>query len=93
MRTFYVYILGSRTGTLYIGVTNDLVLRLAEHRSGIEKGFVSKYRVHRLLYFEQTPDVFSALTREKQLKGWNRRKKIELIRTTNPSWKDLSVGW
>jgi len=90
MRTYWVYILGSHTGTLYVGVTNDLVLRLAEHRSGTEKGFVSKYSVHRLLYFEQTTDVFTALTREKQLKGWRRRKKEELIRSMNPSWSDLS---
>jgi len=94
MRTFWVYILGSRSGTLYIGVTNDLVRRLAEHRSGIEESFVSSYAVHhRLLYFEQTSDVIAALTREKQLKGWSRRKKMDLIRSMNPSWTDLSSGW
>jgi len=93
MRTFWVYILGSLSGTLYIGVTNDLARRIFEHRSGLEKGFVSKYGVYRLLYFEETTDVFAALTREKQLKGWSRRKKMALIRSMNPAWKDLSTGW
>jgi putative endonuclease len=93
MRTFWVYILGSRSGTLYVGVTNNLERRLAEHRSGVEGGFTSRYAVHRLLYFEQTTDVVSALTREKQVKAWSRRKKVELIESANPSWKDLSVGW
>jgi putative endonuclease len=93
MRTFWVYILGSRSGTLYVGVTNDLERRLAEHRSGLEKGFTARYAVHRLLYFEQTTGVISALEREKQLKRWSRRKKVELIESGNPGWRDLSAGW
>ncbi len=93
MRTFCVYILGSRSGTLYVGVTNDLERRLAEHRSGAEGGFTSQYAVHRLLYFEHTTDVVSDLEREKQLKKWRRRKKVELIESVNPQWRDLSSGW
>jgi putative endonuclease len=90
MRSFWVYILGSRTGTLYIGVTGDLELRLAQHRSGSEPGFTSRYRVHRLLHAEETNDVHSAIAREKQIKGWTRRKKIQLIESCNPSWRDLA---
>jgi putative endonuclease len=74
-------------------MTNDLIRRIAEHRSGMEEGFASKYEVRRLLHFEETTNVFAALTREKQLKGWSRRKKIDLIRSMNPLWKDLSAGW
>jgi putative endonuclease len=84
-----VYILGSRTGTLYVGVTNDLERRLWEHRNGSFPGFSSRYGVSRLLYFESTNDVFAAINREKQIKGWGRRKKIRLIETINPSWRDL----
>jgi putative endonuclease len=90
VRTYWVYILGSGTGTLYVGVTNDLELRLAQHREGSIGGFTSRYGVHRLLYFEESTDVFAAITREKQIKGWRREKKVNLIRTVNPSWRDLS---
>jgi putative endonuclease len=93
VRTYWVYILSSATGTLYVGVTSDLVLRVAEHRSGMVEGFTSKYAVHRLVYYEETSDVWAALAREKQIKGWSRKKKVELIRTTNPSWTDLARGW
>ena len=93
MRTFWVYILGSRSGTLYVGVTNDLERRLAEHRMGLTGGFTSRYEVNRLLYFEQTTDVVSALEREKQLKAWSRHKKVALIESINHGWKDLSAGW
>ena len=93
MRTFWVYILGSLSGTLYVGVTNNLERRLAEHRSGLEGGFTAQYAVHRLLYFEETTDVVSALEREKQIKKWRRSKKVELIESANPSWRDLSGGW
>ena len=92
MRRYWVYILGSRTGTLYVGVTSNLELRVGEHRAGEIKGFTAKYGVHRLLYFEETTEVAVALAREKQIKGWRREKKIALIRTANPSWKDLSRG-
>lgn len=89
MRTFWVYILGSHTGTLHIGVTGDLEQRL-EHRKGLEKAFTHRSGVHRLLYAEETPDVFSAIAREKQLKGWSRSRRIQLITLNNPSWKDLA---
>ena len=90
MQSYWVYILGSRTGTLYVGVTRDLERRLAQHRSDSEPGFTSRYRVHRLLHAEETQDVLSAISREKQIKGWSRRKKIQLIESCNPHWKDLA---
>jgi putative endonuclease len=93
VRTYWVYILSSGSGTLYVGVTSNLTVRLAEHRSGIVEGFTSKYAVHRLVYYEETSDVWVALAREKQIKGWSRKKKVELIRKVNPSWRDLSRGW
>jgi putative endonuclease len=92
--SFYVYILASkRNGTLYIGVTNDLIRRIYEHKEGIVEGFTNRYGVHKLVYFEQTNDINSALLREKQLKKWNRRWKIELIEGFNPDWKDLTKDW
>ena len=90
MRTFWVYILGSHAGTLYIGVTGNLEQRLAQHREGTDEGFTRRYGVHRLLYAEETSDVFSAIAREKQLKGWTRARKVQLITTNNPAWKDLA---
>ena len=87
---YWVYIAGSSSGTLYVGVTNDLVLRIAQHREGLIPGFTATYGVHRLLYFEQTTDVWGAIAREKQIKGWRRSKKVELIESMNPSWRDLS---
>ena len=87
---YFVYILASRkNGTLYIGVTNDLVRRVHEHKSGIVRGFRKKYQVHNLVYFEETGDVEEAIPREKQLKGWNRKWKLRLIERDNPEWKDL----
>lgn len=89
-RIYYVYILASRIGgTLYIGVTNDLLRRVGEHREGVVAGFTKKYRVHRLVYFEVFDDIEAAITREKQLKGWNRAWKIRLIEKDNPNWDDL----
>lgn len=90
-KTFFVYIIGSARGVLYIGVTNDLERRLHEHRLRTSPGFSSHYRTARLLYFEQTDQIYSALEREKQLKGWRRRRKLELIRTMNPTFSDLSA--
>ena len=88
---YYVYILASATNyTVYIGVTSDLVRRVYEHREHLDPdSFTSKYGVHKLVYFEQTNDVKSALEREKQLKGWRRSKKNALIESMNPEWKDL----
>ena len=93
MNCFWVYILASRHRTLYTGVTGDLKRRLFEHREGITQGFTKKYNVHRLVYFEQADDPTAAITREKQIKGWARRKKLALIEERNPDWKDLSEGW
>jgi putative endonuclease len=89
-RHFWVYILASRIGgTLYIGVTNDLIRRVYEHREGTAAGFTKQYAVHRLVHFEQFDDVENAIKREKRLKAWNRAWKIRLIEETNPDWIDL----
>ena len=91
----HVYILGSDTGTLYIGVTSGLYIRIIQHRKGTLSGFAHKYHCHRLLYVEPFTDIDEAIAREKQLKGWRRQKKLDLIRTTNPDFKDLAekLGW
>jgi putative endonuclease len=88
-KSYFVYILGSLRGVPYIGVTSDLELRLHQHRDGTFPGFSSRYRTHRLLYYEETDDVWVALEREKQLKGWRRKKKLDLIRRMNPTFADL----
>ncbi|MBR5343199.1 MAG: GIY-YIG nuclease family protein [Oscillospiraceae bacterium] len=94
MNAYYVYILTNwNDQVMYIGVTNDLQRRLYEHRHHLVEGFTSKYNVHKLVYFEQTTDVKSAIEREKQLKGWRRERKNELVETINPAWKDLSEDW
>lgn len=90
MSTYYVYILASqRNGTLYIGVTNDLVRRIAEHKQGFVDGFTKKYGVKHLVYIEETNDISQAIEREKQMKKWNREWKLNLIEEKNPEWKDL----
>ncbi len=90
MKNYYVYILASqRNGTLYIGVTSNLIKRIQEHKAKLVKGFTEKYNVHELVYYEQTNDVNSALAREKALKKWNRDWKIQLIEKDNPNWQDL----
>ena len=87
-----VYILASgRHSTLYIGVTSDLLARIHQHRESLIKGFTSSYGVTRLVHFERFDDMISAITREKQLKKWNRAWKIELIETRNPHWEDLAT--
>jgi putative endonuclease len=89
-RSYWVYILASKIGgTLYIGVTNDLIRRVYEHRMGLVDGFTKQYGVHRLVYFEKYSDVESAIVREKRMKKWNRAWKIRLIEETNPNWDDL----
>jgi putative endonuclease len=92
MKTFFVYIIASRSRRLYTGVTNDLTRRLYEHKSRMNPGFASRYRVDRLMYFEETNDPEAAITREKQIKSWRREKKIALIESQNPGWVDLSPG-
>ena len=88
-----MYILSNHSGTLYVGVTNDLERRVAEHKAKLVSGFTSRYNIDLLLYYETTVDVRSALAREKQIKGWLRRKKVALISATNPQWRDLSDEW
>ncbi len=89
-RYSYVYILASkRNGTLYIGVTADLLKRTWEHRNGMIEGFTKQYGVHMLVYFEQAFDIRSAIVREKRLKKWNREWKLRLIEEQNPNWRDL----
>jgi len=86
----YVYILASRkNGTLYIGVTSDLIKRIYEHKNDLVDGFTKQYRVHNLVYFETTESIESAIAREKKLKKWNREWKIRLIEKNNPEWRDL----
>ncbi|RJP24561.1 MAG: GIY-YIG nuclease family protein [Candidatus Abyssobacteria bacterium SURF_5] len=90
MKLSYVYILASKkNGTLYIGVTTDLVKRVYQHKSDAVNGFSKTYRVHDLVYFEQFEDIMAAIEREKQIKRWKRRWKVRLIEETNPQWKDL----
>ena len=90
MKEYYVYILANkRGGVLYLGTTNDLMRRVYEHRQGLVEGFTKKYCIDRLVYYEQTNDVMSAITREKQIKKWNRKWKIRLIEKCNPRWEDL----
>lgn len=90
VRQYYVYMLASRkNGTLYIGVTNDLLKRVYEHKNNLIEGFTNKYSVHNLVYYEQHNDIGKAITREKQIKKWKRQWKIELLELDNPEWKDL----
>ncbi len=90
MRQAFIYILASqRNGTLYIGVTNNLIRRVYEHKTDCTKGFSRKYTVHRLVYYETCQDVRNAILREKQLKKWNRQWKRRLIEKSNPEWDDL----
>ena len=91
--TFWVYILTSRTGTLYIGITGYIDRRIPQHKMDSIEGFTEKYKVHRLVYYETFGYVLNAISREKQLKGWRREKKIALIEKTNPRWQDLSEHW
>jgi putative endonuclease len=93
MRTYYVYIMASSTCTLYVGVTNDLERRVFEHKQGLVPGFTRRYGVKRLVHYEDTNDVSVAIAREKQIKGWRRSKKVDLVESMNPGWRDLSDGW
>ena len=92
-KRYYVYIMTSPSGTLYTGMTNDLKRRVYQHKHKLIPGFTAKYNVTRLVHYEETSDVKSAIAREKQIKGWVRRKKIALIESENPKWQDLSEGW
>jgi len=90
---FYVYIMASKSRVLYIGITNSLRRRVWEHKNGLCSGFTRDYKIHRLVYFERFQYVKNAICREKQLKGWLRKRKVELIETANPTWEDLAAGW
>jgi putative endonuclease len=88
-----VYILANgERGTLYVGVTSDLIKRIWEHKSGLVEGFTRRYRVHNLVWFEQHATMGSAISREKAIKEWRRAWKVELVETTNPTWKDAYPG-
>jgi putative endonuclease len=92
-REYFVYIMSSRSGTLYIGMTNSIYRRAVQHKSGKLEGFASKYHCNRLVYYESFEDVHQAIGREKQLKGWLRIKKITLIESKNPRWEDFAEKW
>ena len=91
MKQYYVYVLASRSRRWYVGVSNNLERRVLEHKQKLTPGFTSKYSINRLVYFETADEASSAIAREKQIKGWVREKKIALIESANPAWKDLSV--
>ena len=93
MKRFFVYILTNRSGTLYTGVTNDLVRRIYEHKRKLTGGFTAKYNLSRLVFFEETGAVRAAISRENQIKGWKRFRNINLIEDTNADWEDLSANW
>ena len=91
-KQYFIYIMSNHALTLYIGVTNDLVRRVTEHKEKVAEGFTKRYNMTALVYFEETPSIESAILREKQLKGWLKAKKLELIESMNPLWVDLSAG-
>ncbi|RJP59456.1 MAG: GIY-YIG nuclease family protein [Ignavibacteriales bacterium] len=93
LKQYYLYIMTNKSRTLYTGVTNDLNRRVYEHKQKLIKGFTSKYNITKLVYYEEYNDINDAIRREKQIKGWSRKKKIELIESINPEWKDLSEEW
>jgi putative endonuclease len=92
-KNYYVYLLTNRSGTLYTGLTSDLERRVYEHKHKLVDGFTKKYNIDMLVYYEETDDVEAALWREKQIKAWRRSKRVALIESMNPQWRDLSEGW
>ena len=92
-KQYFVYIMANTGGVLYVGVTNNLETRVDQHKHKRIEGFTKRYNITRLVYFETTNDVLAAITREKQIKGWRRAKKIALIESMNAQWKDLSEDW
>lgn len=93
MKSYYVYILASRSGVLYVGMTNDIKRRVHEHKNHLVEGFTSKYFVDRLMFFERFDSPDSAIKREKQIKKWGREKKVKLIEAVNSKWNDLAADW
>lgn len=92
-RCYYVYIMASLSGTLYTGVTNNVYVRALQHKDAENPSFTQKYGCNRLVYYETFRDVRAAIRREKEIKGWTRKKKLALIELMNPKWQDLAEGW
>jgi putative endonuclease len=92
-RRYYVYILTNRSGTLYTGSTNDIQRRVWEHKHKVVGGFTAKYNIDRLVFWEDTLDLFAARDREKQIKAWTRKKRVDLVNGSNPRWLDLAADW
>ncbi|MBN9616293.1 MAG: GIY-YIG nuclease family protein [Acidobacteriales bacterium] len=90
---FYVYIMGSRSHDLYVGFTNNITRRVSEHRAGRPGAYTARYNINRLVYCEHFTYVLNAIAREKELKDWNRNKKLALIEASNPTWQDLAADW
>ena len=93
MHEYYVYIMAGKSRTIYTGMTNNLQRRVSEHQTGRGSMFTSKYRVNQLVYYETTSSVHVAIAREKEIKAWQREKKVALIEGMNPTWRDLSSDW
>ena len=92
-KQYFVYIMTNHARTLYTGVTSDLERRVYQHKGKLLPGFTERYNIDRLVYVEESGDVKSAIEREKQIKGWRRKRKVDLIEAANPHWEDLSEGW
>jgi putative endonuclease len=92
-KTYYVYIMASQRRVLYVGITSHIERRVRQHKSHTFGGFTAKYNVTNLVHFERYGSVMKAIRREKELKDWRREKKIALIESSNPKWRDLSYGW
>ncbi len=93
IRRFYVYILSSRSRTLYTGITSNFYRRVFQHKNGLVEGFTNRYRIHRLVYYETHYNARTAIDREKETKKWRREKKISLIEARNPTWENLAAEW
>lgn len=92
-RTYFIYILASDSGVLYTGITSDLRRRVFEHRSGESRSFTRRYKIYKLVWWEAALEPRAAIAREKQIKSWSRRKRVELIDGANPGWQDLAADW
>ena len=93
MRSYYIYIMSSPRGVLYTGVTNNIWFRVLNHKQQNIPGFTKKYNITRLVYYEETSNIYHAIAREKEIKGWRRSKKINLVESFNPTWSDLAEEW
>lgn len=93
-KIYYIYLLTNwNNKVMYVGITNNLIRRIYEHKSKLVRGFTKKYNVNKLVFYEETRDVIAALTREKEIKKWRREKENQLVNRINPAWKDLSMEW